>query len=134
MLKGTRKRHLPTSEFLGKFDCKADFVKYFKEQRKFIGWITVEMLVQLYLPSDTMINKDFLKQVLAEEKELLPIKDVRFINVPMYDELAVKRLWPEMQNSRDFMKYFPDKMPKGRLPDREYFFNVMNTSNPNYTE
>jgi hypothetical protein len=43
-----------------------------------------------------MVNKDFLKQVLAEEKELLPIKDVRFVNVPMYDELAVKRLWPEM--------------------------------------
>lgn len=43
-----------------------------------------------------MVNKDFLKQVLAEEKELLQIKDVRFVNVPMYDELAVKRLWPEM--------------------------------------
>ena len=43
-----------------------------------------------------MINKDFLKQVLTEEKELLLIKDVRFINVPMYDELAVKRVWPEM--------------------------------------
>jgi hypothetical protein len=43
-----------------------------------------------------MVNKDFLKQVLAEDKELLQIKDVRFVNVPMYDELAVKRLWPEM--------------------------------------
>ena len=43
-----------------------------------------------------MVNKDFLKQVLAEEKELLQIKDVRFVKVSMYDELAVKRLWPEM--------------------------------------
>ena len=34
LLLGTRKRHLPTSEFMGKFDCKADFVKYFKEHRK----------------------------------------------------------------------------------------------------
>ncbi len=80
-----------------------------------------------------MINKDFLKQVLTEEKELLLIKDVRFINVPMYDELEVKRLYPEMQNSSDFTKFFPDKMPKGRLPDRDYFFNVMNTVNPDYT-
>ena len=80
-----------------------------------------------------MINKDFLKQVLGEEKELIPISDIRFINVPMYDELSVKRLWPEMQGSRDFMKFFPDKLPKGRLPDRDYFFNVMNTVNHEYT-
>ena len=33
-LKGTKKRHLPSSEFMGKFDCKQDFVKYFREQRK----------------------------------------------------------------------------------------------------
>ena len=80
-----------------------------------------------------MLNKDFLKQVLTEEKELLAITDVRFVNVPMYDEIAVKRLWPEMRNSPDFMKYFPDKLPKGRIPDRDYFFNVMNTINPEYT-
>ena len=80
-----------------------------------------------------MINKDFLKEILAEEKELIPIADVRFINVPMFDELSVKRLWPEMQNSPDFMKYFPEKLPKGRLPDRDYFFNLMNTINPEYT-
>ena len=80
-----------------------------------------------------MINKDFLKQVLTEEKELIPIADVKFINVPMYDELSVKRLWPDMQNSPDFMRFFPDNLPKGRLPDRDYFFNVMNTVNPEYT-
>jgi hypothetical protein len=96
MLQGTRKRHLPTSEFSGKFDCKQDFMKYFKEQCKDLTNLTNGRAVQLYLPSDIMVNKDFLKQVLAEEKELLPIKDVRFVNVPMYDELAVKRLWPEM--------------------------------------
>ena len=47
-------------------------------------------IVQLYLPDDTMFNKDFLKQVLAEEKMLMPISQVRFINVPHYDEVSVK--------------------------------------------
>ena len=46
------------------------------------------------MPDDTMFNKDFLRQVLAEEKELLPINNVRFINVPHYDEISVKSLWP----------------------------------------
>ena len=30
------------------------------------------------------------------------------------------------------MRYFPDKLPKGRLPDREYFWNVLNTVNGPY--
>ena len=51
----------------------------------------------------------------------------------MYDELSVKRLWPDMKNTSDFMKFFPDRLPKGRLPDRDYFFNIMNTVNPDYT-
>lgn len=79
-----------------------------------------------------MVNKDFLKQVLTEEKRLMPISDVRFINVPMYDELSVKRMWPDMKNSPDFMRFFPDKLPIGRLPDRDYFFNMLNTCNPAY--
>ena len=88
--------------------------------------------MHLYLPDDTMFNKDFLRQVLAEEKDLFAINDVRFINVPHYDEISVKRLWPPMQGCEDFMKYFPDKLPKGRLPNREYFFNILNTANNEY--
>ena len=32
------------------------------------------------------------------------------------------------------MRYFPDKMPKGRVPDREYFFNIVNTFQQRYIE
>ena len=74
-----------------------------------------------------MFNKDFLKQVLIEEKMLMPISEVRFINVPHYDEGSVKQLWPKMKEATDFMQYFPDKLPQGRLPNREYFFNIMNS-------
>ena len=41
-----------------------------------------------------MFNKDFLKQVLTEEKLLYEMKDVKFVNVPQFDELSVKQLWP----------------------------------------
>ena len=30
------------------------------------------------------------------------------------------------------MRYMPDKYPKGHPPDREYFFNVLNTLSPDY--
>jgi hypothetical protein len=73
------------------------------------------------------LNKDFLKQVLSGEKALLNLGDVRRVCVPMYDELSVTHMWKDMQGDEAFMRYFPDKLPKGRLPDREYFFNILMT-------
>ena len=32
------------------------------------------------------------------------------------------------------MVYFPRKLPKGRLPDRDYFFNILNTLNHEYVD
>jgi hypothetical protein len=123
----SKKRKFP-QELFGRFSSKADFLRYFKEQ------------MQLYVPPDHMvsyrfaltfgmfkINKDFLKTVFLNEKKLLKLSDVKFVQVPMYDELSVVTLWPLMQQDAEFMQYFPDKMPKGRMPDRDFFFNVLNT-------
>ena len=32
------------------------------------------------------------------------------------------------------MKHFPDRLSKGRLPDRSYFFNMLNTINEKYVK
>ena len=32
------------------------------------------------------------------------------------------------------MQYFPSKFPKGRLTDREYFYNIMNTVQGEYLQ
>ena len=40
------------------------------------------------------MNKDFLKEGFAEDKELLELKEVRLINVPLFDELSVIKIWP----------------------------------------
>ena len=80
-----------------------------------------------------MLTKDFLKEVLTEEKCLLKLDQVKRVNVPFYDELSVVNLWPMMQSDETFMRYFPSKMAKGRVPDREYFFNLLNTFQPDYT-
>ena len=89
-------------------------------------------LGQFYVPKQTMYNKDFLQAVLNENKKLLKLKNVKFINVPVYDELSVKKFWPMMQNDAEFMNHFPDRLPVGRIPDRDYFWNVMNTLNEEY--
>jgi hypothetical protein len=79
-----------------------------------------------------MVNKDFLKGVFMEEKGLLQLSEVKWRNVPFYDELAVKKIWPDVQKDPEVMFYMPDKLPKGRVPDREYLFNVLNTVSEDY--
>ena len=70
-------------------------------------------------------NKDWLRDIFADRKKLLPLAEVKLVNVPAYDELSVKQLWPQLSGEIGFMAYMPDKLPKGRLPDRTYFFNVL---------
>ena len=60
--------------------------------------------------------------------------DVVKINVPQYDELSVKVLWPDLCKDPDFMQYFPDKYPAGRGPPRKYFFDILNTLQPEYLQ
>ena len=43
-----------------------------------------------------MLTKDFLKQILMEEKKLVEIKEISMIKVPFFDELSVKNIWPKM--------------------------------------
>ena len=54
VMRGTKKRRVMTQELMGKFRSKADFIKYFSEG------------LQLYVPPEKMVNKDFIKMVLTE--------------------------------------------------------------------
>ena len=122
VLVGTKKRRHLTQELLTRFRSKADFVQYFRHQ------------LQLYVPPEKMLNRDFIKQLLTEEKKLLELREVRHVQVPRYDELSVKKFWPLMQPDAGFMQYMPDPTADGRLPEREYFWNVLNTGQTAYVQ
>ncbi len=111
-----------TQDLLARFQSKADFVSYMTNQ------------LQLYVPPEKMLNKDFMKQLLTEAKRLLDLRAVQHVNMPRYDELSVKRFWPLMQTDDVFMLYMPDATPDGRLPEREYFWNVLNTLQTAYVQ
>ena len=87
---------------------------------------------QFYLPEKPCVTKDFLRDVFAEKKQLFKKADMKYITVPAYDELSVRRLWPQLKKDPEFAKYFPSKFPKDKGPPREYFFDVMNTLFPEY--
>ena len=90
------------------------------------------LLVQYYLPDESLVTKDFLKEVLTGKKQLLKKAHVKQVEVPHYDELSVRRLWPEMKKDAEFLSFFPTKFPKDKGPPRDYFFNVLNTVHPEY--
>ena len=49
--------------------------------------------LQFYLPPEPLVNKDFLKEVLAGKKHLFKKDEVDAIEVPHYEELSTKALW-----------------------------------------
>ena len=65
-----------------------------------------------------MVNKDYLRQIFVEEKQLLLLSEVKWIQMPRYDELSVVNLFPKFKADPRVMAYLPDRLPKGRLPDR----------------
>ena len=81
-----------------------------------------------------MINKDFLKLVLTEEKSMLQLNQVKYVNVPHYDELSVRKFWPMLQEDDTFMKYMPNPTTEHYLPERVYFWNVANTVQTDYVQ
>lgn len=60
------------------------------------------------MPPEEFVTKDFLKEVLTEDKDLLPIQEVKWVNMPRFDELAVKSIMPEVRKFPEAMRYFPD--------------------------
>ena len=67
-------------------------------------------------------------------KRYAMLSDVSMIKVPRYDELSVVKLWPNFKKDAAITVYLPSSLPKGRLPDRDYLFNVVNTVYPDYMQ
>ena len=60
-----------------------------------------------------MVTKDFMKDVLQGKKKLLKMHQVKFINAPLFDEIAVKHLYADVSKLPLTKDYFPDEFPKG---------------------
>ena len=59
------------------------------------------------------------------------MNEVKHVNVPNFDEFAVKKIFPKVVNNQTIMAYIPD-LGEGRLVDREYFYDVLATLYPSY--
>ncbi len=81
------------------------------------------------MPPESMINKDFIKQVLCGHKKLIKMSALNPVNAPAYDEISVKRLYDALKMP-SMSSYFPDEYAKGRQADRKFFFDIWNSMHP----
>ena len=58
------------------------------------------------MPPETQVNKDFLKSVFKDIKKLKKKKEVDYVSVPHWEELSVKKLWPDLKDDGAFTIYF----------------------------
>ena len=56
------------------------------------------------------------------------------MQVPHYDELSVRNIYPMFKKDPIFQSYFPDTYPVGKGPPRDYFMNVLNTLEHEYLQ
>jgi hypothetical protein len=55
-----------------------------------------------------------LKAVLAGDKKLLKMAELKPINAPFYDEISVKNIYPRVKDDGTVSQYLPDNLPAGR--------------------
>ena len=82
------------------------------------------------MPPYKLVTKDFMKDVLSGKRRLMKVNDVRFINAPLFTEIAVKNLYDDVVKQPPMRPYFPETLPKGCQMDRQYFYNIWNTIYP----
>lgn len=62
------------------------------------------------------------------------MSQIRPCNPPHYDEISVTELYQACIKMPRMAEFFPDKYPKGRTCSRSYFFTILSTLHPEYTD
>ena len=89
--------------------------------------LNISLWLQYYVLPYEYFTKDFVKLVFKGKKKFLKLSEVKFVHVIKYEELSVKNLYDKFMTLQGVQDYFPDKYAKGRVIDREFMFNVVNT-------
>ena len=58
------------------------------------------------------MNREFYKALMKDEKKLIPIGDVKFINVPKLPELGVRNMLELIKEDTMVLEYLPNNFNK----------------------
>ena len=122
------------NQLINRFRSKRDIYNYLTSICKTYWDYISSNIVNVYLPGYGNINKDFLRQILAEEKKVFKRTEIKTIKIPMFDELSVKNLWDEVKDDPKVMAYLPDIKDTTKHVEREFFHNILNTVHPAFMD
>ena len=84
----SKKRMLP-SEISHKFSSKEDFLYFFSKQVS-TRWMAHSFVqCQLYTPPKLMCNIDVMRQVVSGEKMLIPMSQVKMVDIPQFGKFPL---------------------------------------------
>ena len=99
-----------------------------KAKSKFDLYRLLSVDLGWFLPSYRRCPIRFLRQLLAGEKKVLLVTDVKTFDVPQYPELSVMKLYPYIKETQELNIFFPDYDPE--LPERKFMLSVLYTVLP----
>ena len=82
------------------------------------------------MPPYYLINKDYLRGLLREDKNAFKLSEIKPVNVPHYHEINVAAILDKYKSDLHFKSYLPDITAKGKQQDRTFLFTVFNTLHP----
>jgi len=89
-------------------------------------------LADAHIASKKACSLDFLQQMAEGRKKYLLRRMIPTFKVPTWPELSVKALYKDVMADEVLRDYFPDRYPKGRLPERQFFWGVIYGVKPAY--
>ena len=77
-----------------------------------------------------------MRDILGGKKKYLILDELKTIEVPKYKAISVQKVYEKVKSNDLIMSYLPDFKPEEIQPkhalDREFFFNVINTLDPDF--
>lgn len=124
-------KHVHAQELANRFRSKEDLHRYLTQQGKASREIIPA--VGVFLPSLKGTSLDFMRDILKESKLHLKANEVIHLEVPRYQELAVKNMYQDAMADELLASYLPSrKQLSNKLPEREFFYGVVATLRRQY--
>ena len=120
-------------ELLSRFRSKEDLYRYMTQQGKHIWLNMLSDPANVFLPSMAQTRLSFLRDILSDKKKHLRNNEVNRMEVPNYQELSVKNMYPDAMQDAELSKYLPSsEQLSGKLPERDFFFGILCTLKNGY--
>ena len=112
----------------------SDLYLFFSVISKYPRVAQLTAVVDAHLPSKQACPFGYLQDLAEKKKKFILRPQVPAFKMPTWPELSVKKLWPGVQLDPAFADYFPAKLPKGKVPEKHFFWGVIFTVKPGYAK